>query len=478
MINETATPHDNHHREPSAETPPVSSDASPGADAARWASGYGDSSEPISNMPSEIQPETATPGESSSAPSSTETEHELSSTPPCELPTTDNFSTTEPETGSPELTPQQPGPTEGLDESTVDVKPDSGSVSAEHSSEIIAPASTAEPALTSDEPAVLTAATATQSDQKLDSAAGPAPEEAIGFVEESTGSASEVAANTSAPAAETVPESTESSAKLEVAAEHEESTGSGGGTSPKTEPPAKPKRTRKKAATGEAGAAAVTVAESTSAPAATPAEEPPPPENKKKWYAIKVQSGREDTIKAAILRKVAIEGLEQYVGQIVIPVEEVVEKKTVRIKDKKTGEYTTQERKVTKKKKKFHGYIFAELEFNDRILYLFRETSGVGDFLNMRGKPPVPEPMPEHEVQSMLTGITVKDPLKRAKFKLDFEKGDRVRIREGSFINNEGEVKEISEVKDPTDTPKVKVELTFWGRPLEVELDASQVEKI
>ncbi|MCS6865196.1 MAG: transcription termination/antitermination NusG family protein [Gemmataceae bacterium] len=243
------------------------------------------------------------------------------------------------------------------------------------------------------------------------------------------------------------------------------------------ESPAKPKRTRKKAATSEPVTAAVAEAPAAAPSAPVPVEEPPP-ENKKKWYAIKVQSGREDTIKAAILRKVAIEGLEQYVGQIVIPVEEVVEKKMVRIKDKKTGEYTTQERKVTKKKKKFHGYIFAELEFNDRILYLFRETSGVGDFLNMRGKPPVPEPMPEHEVQSMLTGITVKDPLKRAKFKLDFEKGDRVRIREGSFINNEGEVKEISEVKDPTDTPKVKVELTFWGRPLEVELDASQVEKI
>ena len=76
---------------------------------------------------------------------------------------------------------------------------------------------------------------------------------------------------------------------------------------------------------------------------------------------------------------------------------DVVDAEFTEVKDKKTGEYTTQEKKVVKKKKKFHGYIFAELEFNDRILYLFRETSGVGDFLNVRGSPgnPIAEPMPD-----------------------------------------------------------------------------------
>jgi|GEM_PF-186167 len=254
---------------------------------------------------------------------------------------------------------------------------------------------------------------------------------------------------------------------------------------PEIEEAPKAKKTRKKAAVQPAaGVTAPAPAPGAPTPTATPTEvtAEAPAENKKKWYAIKVQSGREESIKAAILRKVAIEGLEEYLGRIEIPVEEVVEKKQVRVKDKKTGEYTYQEKKVTKKKKKFHGYIFAELEFNDRILYLFRETSGVGDFLNMRGKPPVPEPMPEHEVQSMLTGVAVKGPGGKSggkvKVKLDFEKGDRVRIRDGSFANQEGEVKSITEPKDPTDTPKVTVELTFWGRPLDVELEYWQVDKV
>jgi transcriptional antiterminator NusG len=248
--------------------------------------------------------------------------------------------------------------------------------------------------------------------------------------------------------------------------------------------PVKPKRTRAKSAKTAA------VAEEPEAPQAeptdtvTPTEAPaaPPVETKKKWYAVKVQSGREDTIKAAILRKVAIEGLEEFFGQILIPVEEVIEKKQVRVKNKKTGEYEHQEKKVTKKRKKFHGYIFANVEFNDRILYLFRETSGVGDFLNVRGTPgnPIAEPMPEHEVQAMLTGVSVKPGGKggKVKVKLDFEKGDRVRVREGSFANQEGEVKEIQEPKDPTDSVKIKVVLTFWGRPLEVDLDHWQVEKV
>ena len=53
-----------------------------------------------------------------------------------------------------------------------------------------------------------------------------------------------------------------------------------------------------------------------------------PPENKKKWYVVKVQSNREDTIKEAIERRVRKEGLEEFFGQIVIPVEKFTEVKT------------------------------------------------------------------------------------------------------------------------------------------------------
>src|SRR5205823_5784414 len=140
---------------------------------------------------------------------------------------------------------------------------------------------------------------------------------------------------------------------------------------------AKSKRTRKpRAPSAASGAGGPPPAPASTDPNAAPAAEPQA-DSRKKWYVVKVQSGREDSIKAAIERKVKIEGLEEYFGQIAIPVEEIVVKKSVKVKDKKTGDKVTQEKKVVKHQKKYPGYLFAEVEFNDRILYLFRETSGV-----------------------------------------------------------------------------------------------------
>lgn len=205
------------------------------------------------------------------------------------------------------------------------------------------------------------------------------------------------------------------------------------------------------------------------------------PESSKKWYVVKVQSGREESIKSAIERKVKIEGLEAFYSQIAIPVEEYVEKKKVRVTDKKTGDKVTQEKNVTKARKKYPGYLFAEVEFNENILYLFRETSGVGDFVGATGPMKPPPPMNEREVTQMLTGIV--DPKDRGKkpgktvIKLDFEKGDKVKIRDGAFANMEGEVKSITEPKDATETPKVTVVVSIFGRPVDVELDYWQVDK-
>ena len=105
---------------------------------------------------------------------------------------------------------------------------------------------------------------------------------------------------------------------------------------------------------------------------ATPETPLPPPTGNKKWYVVKVQSGREESIKEAIERRVKIEGLEEFFGQIVIPVERTV---TEMGKGKR----------VTRTRKLYPGYLMVEVEFNDRILYLFRETSGVGDFVGGGG---------------------------------------------------------------------------------------------
>src|SRR4029450_6338762 len=95
-------------------------------------------------------------------------------------------------------------------------------------------------------------------------------------------------------------------------------------------------------------------------------------------------------IKDAIERRVKIEGLQEFFGQILIPVERVTEMKN--------------NKRVIKERKLYPGYLMVNLEFNDRMLYLFRETSGVGDFVGGGLNKP-PQPMRPEEVDRMLGGI-------------------------------------------------------------------------
>jgi transcriptional antiterminator NusG len=211
------------------------------------------------------------------------------------------------------------------------------------------------------------------------------------------------------------------------------------------------------------------VDESKSASTSVVAEEKAAPEPpRKRWYVVKVQSGREDTIKEAIERRVRKEGLEEYFGQIIIPVEKQTEVKT-----DKNGKRITR----TKEVKLYPGYLMVEVEYNDRILYLFRETSGVGDFVGARpgDLTRAPTPMSEKEVQKMLGPTKAGEqaasniPTKPA----GLEVGDRVKVIDGTFNGMDGIVRQILEA-----VGKVQVELTIFGRPVNVDLDYYQVESI
>ncbi|MBX3398472.1 MAG: hypothetical protein KF873_07005 [Gemmataceae bacterium] len=285
----------------------------------------------------------------------------------------------------------------------------------------------------------------------------------------------------SEPVAEPAPVVEESAAKAEAASIPSEETVVETAAEPVAdavpsevapEPAPKPKRAKKEKPTEVEPAAEV-------APAA---EAAPEADSKKKWYVVKVASGQEDSIKARLERKIKVESLEQYVAQIVIPVERVTEiKKTT--KKNEDGEKVTKEKRVIKERKKYPGYLMAEVEFNDQVLYLFRETPGVGDFVGGGpGKPPAP--MTDYEVQRMLGNeVSIKDggPQKtkpKLKVKIDLERGDKVRLRDGAFAGTEGEVLEIAEAKDD-DTPKITVKVQFWGRDVKIDnLEFWQVDKV
>ena len=186
-----------------------------------------------------------------------------------------------------------------------------------------------------------------------------------------------------------------------------------------------------------------------------PAEEQPTPSNLL-WYVVKVQSGREESIKEAIEKKVKIEGLQGSFGQIVIPTEKVSEMRK--------GKRYIRERKL------LPGYLMAQVEFNEGMLYLFRDTSGVGDFVGA-GLNKKPLPMSENEVKKWVkipgeTASTVTDT------KISpYSEGDRVKVKDGMFSGMDGSVKQVLEAKGA-----VVVELTIFGRPVPVELEYWQVD--
>ena len=192
-------------------------------------------------------------------------------------------------------------------------------------------------------------------------------------------------------------------------------------------------------------------------------EEPPPPaeppkDDNMKWYVVKVQSGREESIRDAIERRVKIEGLQDAFGQIIIPVERVTE--------------MSRGKRVVKERKLYPGYLMVHLEFDDRMLYLFRETSGVGDFVGGSYNKP-PPPMSDKEVERLIKTQRPGTPETSPKeLEAPFEKGDHVKVKDGTFAGMEGSVKDILEHKGA-----VVVELTIFGRPVPVELEYWQVDE-
>jgi transcriptional antiterminator NusG len=173
------------------------------------------------------------------------------------------------------------------------------------------------------------------------------------------------------------------------------------------------------------------------------------------WYVLKVQSGREDTIRDALERRVKIQGLETYFGRIVVPTE-------------KTTEIRNNKKRVVERKS-YPGYLMVEMELNEKTWFVVRETPGVGDFVGAHG---TPSKMPEEEVNKMLGRETAKEE-KPPQLKIDVERGDRVKIKDGPFENFEGTVEEVIEARG-----LVKVMLTIFNRPTPVDLEYWQVERI
>jgi transcription termination/antitermination protein NusG len=180
-------------------------------------------------------------------------------------------------------------------------------------------------------------------------------------------------------------------------------------------------------------------------------------EIEKKWYILKVQVNREDSIRDALLRRIKIAGYERYFGEVIVPTEDVAEISA------KTGK-----RRIVKRKL-YPGYLVVQMAINDDSWFLIRETGGIGDFTGTSGKP---APMPQAEIDKILKlAHPSEDASAQVKTSIPFKPHDRVRIKEGHFVNFEGEIESIDEANG-----RCKVLITIFGRPTPYDCNYWQLE--
>jgi transcriptional antiterminator NusG len=172
------------------------------------------------------------------------------------------------------------------------------------------------------------------------------------------------------------------------------------------------------------------------------------------WYVVHAYSGFEKSVMRALNERIDRAGMRDLFGQILVPVEEVVEMKG--------GQKHTSERKF------FPGYVLVQMEMNDASWHLVKSTPKVTGFVG--GTPNKPAPISEREVQGILQQI--QEGVEKPRPKITFEVGEMVRVIDGPFSDFNGSVEEVNYEKS-----KLRVSVTIFGRATPVELDFAQVEK-
>jgi transcription termination/antitermination protein NusG len=178
------------------------------------------------------------------------------------------------------------------------------------------------------------------------------------------------------------------------------------------------------------------------------------------WYVLRVAANKESQVRDALMQKVEREGLSDIIGRIEVPME--------RIKRIRGNKQTVHNRKL------YPGYVFMEMQATEdgkvpeRAWFMIKGTSGVGDFIGTDG---IPTAMRDTDVAKML--MEAEKPEETPSIKVEFKKGDMIRIREGAFENFEGAVDSID-----SERGIVKVIVSIFGRSTPLDIEYWQIEKV
>jgi transcription termination/antitermination protein NusG len=173
-----------------------------------------------------------------------------------------------------------------------------------------------------------------------------------------------------------------------------------------------------------------------------------------RWYVVHVYSGFEKSVQRTLQERIERSGMKDKFGEILVPVEEVVEMKG--------GQKNISERKF------FPGYLLVQMDLTDDTWHLVKSTAKVTGFVG--GSANRPTPITDKEVANILQ--QVQEGVEKPKPKVLFEVGEAVRVKEGPFTDFHGNVEEVNYDKN-----KLRVSVLIFGRATPVELDFGQVEK-
>ena len=177
----------------------------------------------------------------------------------------------------------------------------------------------------------------------------------------------------------------------------------------------------------------------------------------KKWYVVRAVGGQENKVKAYIETEISRLGLSDYVDQVLVPKEKVIQ-----IRNGK---------KLTVEKVYFPGYIMVEANLAGEVPHVIKSVTGVIGFLG-EVKGGVPVPLRRSEVNRML-GKVDELSVENENIAIPYIIGETVKVVDGPFNGFDGTVEKVNEEKR-----KLEVMVKIFGRKTPLELSYTQVDKI
>jgi transcriptional antiterminator NusG len=169
---------------------------------------------------------------------------------------------------------------------------------------------------------------------------------------------------------------------------------------------------------------------------------------------VHAYSGNENKVAKALKEHAHLQNMEEVLGEVVVPTEEVIELRG--------GQKRKSERKF------YPGYVLVQIEMSDEAWHLVKNVPGVIGFVG--GKAGKPTPIPDKDAEHILN--RVKEGEEKPRPKVLFEPGEVVRVIDGPFADFNGVVEDVNYEKN-----RLRVSVLIFGRSTPVDLEFSQVEK-